>query len=152
MANKNNLAVDLAFVKSHMSFLPTAVMSLEKADLPLNDALAILKNLQDKINSIPGEKGTVIQDKMKAVLLRNPGLSALQDVGRSLSGNADALPEGIGSAAVANLKYCPIASIDVERIFSLYKAILSDWHQSFTKDNLSKVMVTHCFYNRLSTG
>ena len=38
----------------------------------------------------------------------------------------------------------------VERSFSQLKNIFTDKGQSFTEDNLSKMVVSHCFYSRNS--
>ena len=96
---------------------------MEEAGLLLNNGLSILKKVQRKINSIPGEKGIVLQEKLNAVLSRKPDLTKLQRVDEVLCGEEVALPEGMNPADVAMLNYCPITSVDVERSFSQYKNI-----------------------------
>lgn len=151
LLRKASLPADLAFVHSHLSFLPGAITSLEKTGLSLTSALTILDSVQEKINSIPGEKGNILQLKMHSILNKNPGLALLREVSQVLRGESAVLPPGMDVQDIGRLKYCSAVSVDVERTFSQYKNILSDRRQSFTKENLSKVMVTHSFYNRSET-
>jgi len=44
---------------------------------------------------------------------------------------------------MSSLKYCPITSVEVERSFSMEKAILTDRRQGFQMENLEKVVVCH---------
>ena len=43
---------------------------------------------------------------------------------------------------IAQLKYCPLTSVNVECSFSTYKHILNDKRQSFKGSNLEKVAVS----------
>ena len=97
-------------------------------------------------------KQTMTSASMFINNFKNPALEMIANV---LQGEGTSLPNGMGPGEVANLKFCPTASADVERSFSQYKNILSDKRQrfthstlGFTKENLSKVVVTHCYYNR----
>lgn len=54
----------------------------------------------------------------------------------------------MNDADIANLKFAPTANVDVERSFSVYKNVLTDRRQRLTEENLNKIMVTNCFYNR----
>lgn len=105
---------------------------------------------QSRIDGIPGEKGDRLNLKFDAIMQRNPGVSILRTIARILKGEDDlaSLPCGIGSDEVALFKFCPITSVDVERSFSIYKNILSDQHLQLTQENLKKIVVTNCFYNR----
>jgi hypothetical protein len=148
LLKKDSLSSSLAFISCHLSFLPAAITMLEEAGLPLADALKIVENAKMKINSIPGSTGRLLQEKLFSVLEKNPGLSVLGTVAEVLEGRGDALPESIGPADAAQLKFCPTASVDVERSFSMYKNILSDRRHSLTEENLSKIMICHYYYNR----
>ena len=151
LLRKDSLPSDLAFVRSHLAFLPATIKSLEKAGLPLTSAMSILDSAQQKMDSIPGEKGNILQVKLHSVLHKNPALAALRKVSQVQAGESDGLPDGLDIQSTGRLKYCSVVSVDVERSFSQYKNILTDKRHNFTKDNLSKVMVTHSFYNRSET-
>eukprot|EP00095_Tigriopus_kingsejongensis_P008149 maker-scaffold196_size269943-snap-gene-1.31 protein:Tk08149 transcript:maker-scaffold196_size269943-snap-gene-1.31-mRNA-1 annotation:"PREDICTED: uncharacterized protein LOC100906479" len=133
---KASLAVDLAFIQCHLSFLPNAIKRLEKAGLPLAEALAILDDAKLRIETIPGTKGQLLQQKITNVLRRNPGMEVLQEASKVLKGNGVILPEGMSQDDVSKMKFCPTTSVDVERSFSQYKNILSDRRHSFTKENI----------------
>ena len=54
-------------------------------------------------------------------------LEVLKQVDKVLEGEeACELPDLMSASQAASLKFCPIASCDVEHSFSLYKAVLSD--------------------------
>lgn len=148
LLEKDSLASDLAFIHCHLAFLAETITKLEKAGLTLVDALSLLEETKDKINSIPGSTGEMLQSKLTSVLAKNPGLEAFGKVGKVLEGKNVALPEGISPGDAAALKFCPLVSVDVERSFSVYKSILSDRRHHLTKENLSKIMICHCFYGR----
>lgn len=144
---KESLSADLAFISCHLSFLPGAITRLEKAGLPLVEGMSVLEEVRSNINSIPGVSGILLQNKLASVLNKNPGLEILGKVGSVLDGKGEVLPPGIGPGDAANLKFCPLASVDVERSFSVYKNVLSDRRHSLTKESLSKIMICHCFYS-----
>ena len=43
----------------------------------------------------------------------------------------------------------PLASVDVERSFSIFKNILSDRRHSFTEQNLKQTLIVNCFHARM---
>ncbi len=107
-----------------------------------------MENARSKINSIPGSIGIMLRTNMSSVLSKNLSLE-MQMVGKMLKGNKEAvLPAGLHSGEVAALKYRHIVSVDVGRSFSINKNILSDHRHSLTKENLSKLIICHCFYSR----
>ena len=146
----SSLEADLAFIAAHLSFLPPTLMRLEERGLPLIDALAVVDQAQRRIDSILGEKGDRLKCKFDAIMQRNPGINILRAVERILKGEGElsSLPCSIGPGEVGLFKFCPITSVDVERSFSIYKNILSDQRQQLTQENIKKIIVTNCFYNR----
>jgi hypothetical protein len=51
----------------------------------------------------------------------------LEQIGLIISGNNEIqLPENLNPCSMANMKYAPLTSVDVEISFNLYKHILSD--------------------------
>ncbi len=69
----------------------------------------------------------------------------MQHVGQVLDGKDPSLPSGMGPA-----KFAPLTSTDVKRSLSQFRNIFTDKRQSFTEDNLPKMVVSHCFYSRNS--
>lgn len=140
---------DLSFIKAHLSFLPGAIKQLEEVGLPLKRSLSIIKGVQEKLGTIPGVKGQVFKDKMEEVVQKNAALKVLQEVNNILNGKKNApIPDGFEPEDIAELKFCPIASADVERSFSAFRRVFSDQRQSFTEENLAKAVISNCFYAR----
>ncbi len=136
LVEKESVKSDLAFIKCHLSFLPEAITHLEESGLAITDSLAILDSIKEKINSIPATK-----DKMEQVLRNNRNLEILQNVAKVQSGVADSMAVGWSPDEVAELKFCPVTSVNVERCFSTYKHILSDCRHSILEENLEKIVV-----------
>ncbi len=97
-------------------------------------------------SEIPGRIGEELKTKLGSVLQRNPGHDHIKTISSVLSGTTSTIPEGMSPGDVTMFKYCPTASMDVERSFSMYN-ILSDKRQSLTKENLKKIMMCHCHYS-----
>ena len=110
--------------------------------------MAIVEEAKSKIDQVRGTKGQPIKEKMAQVLEKNPGWELMKRVRDVLEGEGGDLPKGMGPADISQLKYCPGVSVDVERSFSVYKNVLAPQRLGFVPENLSKIMVTTCFYNR----
>lgn len=143
-----SLEAELAFIKCHLYFILDNITKLERAGLPLTEGLRILDDTTNCLNSIPGQRGKQLQQKMRSVLEKNPSLSTFQSIASVLNGMDAELPAGMTPDSIANFKFCPVASVDVERTFSLYKNILSDRRQNLLPDSLKKIIVTQCFLNK----
>ena len=121
---------------------------METAGFTLSETFKIMDKAHQKINKVPGKIGKSVQSKLEYVLSKNQGEKKLRDISKLIDGEEGSLPEGWSASDIASLKYCPVQSVDVERSFSVYKTILTDRRTSFTEENLSKVMICHCFFNR----
>ncbi len=146
LLKKDSLGADLSYIASNLGFLAGAITQLEEAGLPLTHSLAILDNAKERLAVLPGAKGKVLKEKFEKVLKKNPSLETLHTVAKILEGKDSSLPDRMGPADVAELKYCPVTSVDVERSFSMFKNVFSDRRHNFKEENLSKVMVTNSFY------
>lgn len=145
---KNSVRADLAFIKANLSFLAASIKKLETAGLQIFDSLAIVEDTKTKVNAIPGQNGEIFKKKLSKVLKKNVGLNVLQDVGKVLAGEDVPLPEGMGPADVAELKYCPISSVDAERSFSQFGHVFNERRHRFTEENLEKVVIANCYFAR----
>ena len=142
-------AAILAFIKSHLAVLPKSIERLEKSGLELSEALCILDDTHEKILAMPEPRGAIFNQKMGLALEKNKALKTLHDIKKVLDGEESAiLPSGWSTADTTELKFCPVASVDAERSFSIYKHLFSDRRQSFTEENLEKLVVSNCFYAR----
>ena len=138
----------LTLLKSHFEFLPKCITQLETSGLTISETFKILDDANEKIQKIPGKIGKDVQTKLKKVLDKNIGQKQLREIASIIDGEEGELPQGWSASDAASLKYCPAASVDVERSFSVYKNILTDRRHQLTEENLSKMIVCNCFYNR----
>jgi len=145
--NSATLETELIYISAHLAFLPTFIEKLEEKGLTLDKAVHLVEKAQAELDSIPGENSRVLSAKLKRVLENNPGFKLVQQLAAVLDGTCSTLPTGFSPSDAASFKYCPIATADVERSFSIYKNVLSDKRHSLTKENLSKIMITNCYYN-----
>ena len=145
----NQLQLDLAFIRANICFLPKQLKKLETKGLALAESFAIMDKVQDELNNVPGQKGAAFVAKFKAVLARNPDVNVLRAISSCLSGSEGCeLPESVRISDLPNFKFCPTASVDVERSFSVYKGVLTDKRHRLTQENIRKIMVTHCYLNQ----
>jgi hypothetical protein len=143
LLQKNQVRNDLAFIASHLHNLSTTITKLEERNLPLTSALEIFQAEVERIESIPGQKGLRICSKLNSVVQRNNELETLKKIARVLAGETD-VDVRRSPAILANYKYAPVTSVDVERSFYKLKNILSDNRQSFAFDSLRKFVVVNC--------
>ena len=86
---------------------------------------------------------------MRSVLEKISSLKTLDDISKVLTGEGvQLLPVGNTANEAGSLKFCPIASADVERSFSIFKNVFSDCHQPFTEENLAKTIILNCYNSR----
>jgi hypothetical protein len=50
-------------------------------------------------------------------------------------------------SVVADMKFAPLTSVDVECSFSLYKHILSGWKTNMSTDNMEKYIIINSYNN-----
>eukprot|EP00095_Tigriopus_kingsejongensis_P009700 maker-scaffold84_size396325-snap-gene-2.39 protein:Tk09700 transcript:maker-scaffold84_size396325-snap-gene-2.39-mRNA-1 annotation:"PREDICTED: uncharacterized protein LOC100570869" len=60
------LANDLAFIKSHLSFLPASIKKLEEKGLTVTESLQVIRSAKEKLESIRGEKGQCLVQKFRS--------------------------------------------------------------------------------------
>jgi len=72
---------------------------------------------------------------MRSVLEKISSLKTLDDISKVSTGEGAQLPIGNTANEARSLKFCPIASADVERSFSIFKNVFSDCHQPFLGQN-----------------
>jgi hypothetical protein len=61
-----------------------------------------------------------------------------------LSGIGVSLPDECSKPSAAVYKYCPITSVDVERLFTAYELILMENGHSLSPENIERLLVAHC--------
>ena len=85
---------------------------------------------------------------MRSVIEKISAPKPHDDISKVLIGEGVQLPVGYMANEAGSLKFCPIASADVECSFSIFKNVFSDRRQSFTEENLAKIIISNCYYSR----
>lgn len=151
-----NVPQDLAFIHAHFAKIASAIEKLEAQNIQLSHALEIVANVRNELDDVPGIVGENIRKKMANVFDKNPGFDAIsvfliftsktikifKRIAIILNGGhiETELPPNV----IANFKYAPIQSCDVERSFSIYKKVLADDRTNFTPENLEMYLICHC--------
>ena len=143
---------DLAFIASNFTLLPRSIEQLEEPNVLLADSLSVFMDTKRRVAAIPGEKGTIINDKLQLIIRGNPGLQKIGQLAAMITGDDHYASLGdkgredieLSPENVAKFGWAPVTSCDVERSFSKYKMILSDRRQSFTIENIRSYIVVNC--------
>ncbi len=85
--------------------------------------------------------GSTMSTKLDTVLSNNVGLAKLRNISAILSGDVNSVTDGYSADECAAFRYAPLVSAEVERSFSMYKAVLRDNRHSFTFENLRQHIV-----------
>ena len=117
LLTNHRLVSGLAFIAGSLAFLPAVLTRHEEAGLPLERAFAIPGEAKSNLDSIAGQKGLLLPNKVNSVLERNPDVLVLRSIVGCLKGEKGSLPEGFGPGDVTNFKFCPTANVDVGQPF-----------------------------------
>jgi len=137
---------DLTIIKTHFKILSPAIKKLQTCRMSLSESFRILEILQNELNNTP-IKYVKVREKLCSVLGKNPGYDFLNAVHNYLNAKDINLPEEIPSSFMSAFKYCPITSVDVERLFSAYKLILTDKRHKCSPEHIEKLIVVYCKEN-----
>lgn len=142
--SSNTLEADLAYIKCNFNNIPVTITALEARNLSLIESIKIFQRFQENIKKAPGPIVFNLTKKMDKIMKRNPGWTVMERIARNLEGYSQTEKQNLTPSEMANLKFSPLTSCEVERTFSIYKTILSDNRASFTSENLEKYIVINC--------
>jgi len=137
--SKQTLVKELAFIKSHAAHLPATMTSLEGRSFSLDEQLAVLSTVEDKLKSVPKkEGGGKLREKFDSTFnVKNSGLQHLKRV------NAGIIPDDMSPEVLSCLRYVHLTSVEVERSFSAFKQILSDRRHNCIDINLERTLIVN---------
>lgn len=147
LLEKSQLRADLAFIKAHFAHLPPTIIQLQSRALKAPAAWSLFARAVGPIFDLPLEK---LPKKIDDVLRRNSGLLKLLPIFKLLDPACSSLKmtlqdaPALPPAALAAFIDAPLTTVDVERSFSQYKAVLRSNRTSFTEENLRKYMIVLC--------
>lgn len=137
--NKPNIKTDLDYIDEHFKIIEIALKRLQERDISIIDAFEIFDEVRTVINwssSLP------IQNKMEAVMARNPDLDELRVYAQQILSET-------ASDETFLYKFAPLTSVEVERSFSAYKWILDVKRNRLKIDNIEKIMII--YFNFIQT-
>ena len=135
------MSADLAFIHSHVAFLPAAITRLEERGLSLHDQIALIDDVRCKLRKIPGTRGSTLNKKSDSVFSKNKGFVTLHDLDQALLDGSTISDVSTDPTVLSSYTYAPIVSVDVERSFSEYKLILTDKRHNLKQENLEKYLI-----------
>ncbi|ODM87291.1 hypothetical protein Ocin01_19391 [Orchesella cincta] len=139
-----SLQQELACLSANFTFIAQTITSLEDRKLTLMDSLAAIDSVKKRIDVKNSDVHKTVMAKLDSVLQKNPDFHKLCEISNVLTGKAaESISVNLSPDVLAAMKFCPTTSVEVERSFSMQKAILTDRRHSFLMENLEKVVVCH---------
>ncbi|XP_003741646.1 uncharacterized protein LOC100899549 [Galendromus occidentalis] len=136
---------NLASIASNYCRLPESITRLECSSQRLSITLGIVDEIRQSLIGGVGQKAELIRSKLERVLEKNAGFETVSMIQRALEG--EGLSDEISSLSASELSsftFAPLVSVDVERSFSRYKALLSDRRYSLTAENVKHHIIGLC--------
>jgi hypothetical protein len=142
-----NLQNNLAFISANFGFLVDTISKLETSKMALTESLEIVDNAIKQLERVPGEIGVLTNSKLQNILGKNPGFNAVMSIRDILLNKTpkNNLEIEYNPKELTCMKYAPITSVDVERSFSRYKAMLRSNRRHFKFENFKLYVVSNCF-------
>lgn len=138
-----NVQAQLADLLVNYTFLADTIKKYEERSLSLSESIRMLEATSEKLSSCASEIKDKILAKFRYVLGNNPDLETISLVAAILSGNTTEFDLGMSPDTLASLAYCPLTSVEVERSFSMAKAMLDSRRMSFKMHNFEKYLICH---------
>ncbi len=138
-----NVQAQLADLLVNYTFLADTIKKFEERSLSLADSIKMLEATSEKLSNSASELKEKVLTKFRSVLGNNPDLETMSLVAATLSGNTTEFDLAMSPDTLASLAYCPLTSVEVERSFSMAKAILDSRRMNFTMQNFEKYLICH---------
>lgn len=118
---------------------------------PISNPLAVLNNIENNLKQAKGPVAKIILEKFYKIFQSNQGLQVIKKVAAIVNGEKFVeLPENIAINEVEFLNWAPLVSVDVERTFSSFKAMLRDNRMRLLPENFKMHLVALCYYESTS--
>ena len=115
---------------------------LEKRNLKLENSIDLIEK---QFNSIMNSKEYNVTSKFIDVLRRNNGYQEIKLISKILNGKhnlAGQLEYDHSANEINAFSFAPLTSVDVERSFSIFKALYSSRKHQFTFENLKMTFLS----------
>ena len=134
----------LVYMSTYYREIPGLITRLKSSSLSIDVAFGLLGTARTCVESALGPNAEPAREKLRNLLLNNPGLSTSKNILSVLHGEGDPSTVPLTMAEIPLVRYAPMVSTDVERSFSRYKALLTDRRLSLTLENAKYHIVSIC--------
>jgi hypothetical protein len=150
LLENNDLKNESINISVNYYFLVDVIMKKETQDLTLVESLSVVEEAVKRLEKVQGPIGDIVNAKVKNLLQKNSGLAEMKAIKSILPGTSieASLDVELSPSNIVNVQYCPITSVEVERSFSRYKAILRQNRRPFEFENLKSGCLALSVKNR----
>lgn len=134
-------------INQNDTILVYVLVQLQSNFLLLSDAMALVNSVNTVFENEP-KIPEVIRNRYHAIFTDEVSFQLLRAVNECISTNSQDVPEGLNNWTiddVYSLRYALITTCEVERSFSIYKAVPRWNRQSFEFRNLRRYFIVHCY-------
>lgn len=136
----------LAFIKANFMCVAKGIIVLETKGLDLKAYLDVVEGVCLSMRSLESQE---YAEKFDRILARNPGFNSIKQIKEGLyvgeqNPDLDEYVANLSPSEMAMFKFAVVTSVDVERVFSIYKTVLSEHRRSFTFENFKQHLTFAC--------
>jgi len=140
-----DVKISLISISNTFAVIPTTIKKLESTGMEIGEVIELISNVENTLKPNYDKKYIL---KLTNVLSKNKGFSLIKEVHSILCGKPvkkiSEFVTQLSPSDVKSLKFAPLVSCDVERVFSHYKTTLADNRRTFLFENLKMHVIAKC--------
>lgn len=144
----STIQAHLACIASNFSSLPEGIVRLEDTHLPIAQQLELIEKLKNDLSNDGSAICSRVKSKFEIVLAKNPGYKRIKKISQIIQRTLEEIDD-LSPQQMASFKFAPLASVDVERSFSIYKQYYRDNRHNFTFENLKMHLIITSNYKEM---
>ena len=127
-------------------FLVNIIEKLQTHDISLSLSLDIIKSTEVKIIESNCLIGDQVSAKWRYIIDKNKGIQELIKINQAINTKRNLSDIRFSLHELNALQFAPVTSSDVERVFSLYKELVSDCRTLLAETTIEEIIVIQ--YNK----
>ena len=123
----------LAYIKTNFGSLPSAIDRLQERGIALGNSIALVKDVQEKLDSVVGDIGEKVSMKIRSVLDKNPGYKTVCTIVKVLSGESfktAQIQDKLTPSDLSLFKYVPVVSAEASHCITMSSPTTADHSHS----------------------
>ena len=133
-------------ITNNYSFLVNIMKKLQTQDISLSLSLNIVESTEVKIIESNCLIGDQVSTKWRYIIDKNKGIQELIKINQAINAKRNLSDIRFSLHELNALKFAPVTSSDVERVFQLYKELVSDRRKLLTETTIEEIIVIQ--YNK----